>query len=115
MPIVNALAGIMVRHFETSVAWYEKVLGRPPDARPMDGLAEWKLPDGAWIQVYQDRDRAGFSSVTFQVTSFEQQLEELTAKNIHLGAMTTSDYVKTVTVKDPSGNRVVFAELAAKH
>lgn len=114
MAIVNALAGIMVTSLEPSVAWYEKLLDRPPDARPMDGLAEWKLPGGAWIQVYEDRNRAGFSSVTFQVDDFEAQVEQLKTKGISIGTTTSSDSVKTATVKDPSGNRVVFAELATQ-
>ena len=115
MAIVNAFAGIMVTHLEPSVAWYEKLLDRPPDARPMEGLAEWKLPQGAWIQVYQDRERAGFSSVTLQVTNFEEHLEHLRIREIPLGEITSSDYVKTVTISDPSGNRVVLAELTTQH
>lgn len=114
MAIVNALAGIMVTSLDTSVAWYEKVLDRPPDARPMDGLAEWKLPGGAWVQVYVDRNRAGFSSVTFEVSGFEEQIEQLKAKGISIASTTASDYVKTAMVRDPSGNRVVFAELATR-
>ena len=65
--IVNALAGIMVSDLTTAEAWYEQLLSRPADARPMEGLAEWKLADGGWIQVFQDTDRAGSSSVTFLV------------------------------------------------
>jgi hypothetical protein len=38
--IVNALAGIMVSDLTTAEAWYERLLARPADARPMDGLAE---------------------------------------------------------------------------
>jgi hypothetical protein len=113
MAIVNALAGIMVNNLDASITWYENLLGRPPDKRPMDGLAEWKLPDGAWIQVYEDKKRAGFSSVTFVVTGFETQIDQLKAKAIPIEATTDSDYVKTATVKDPSGNRVVFAELVS--
>jgi hypothetical protein len=67
MPIVSALAGIMVNNLDAAVAWYEKLLDRPADKRPMDGLAEWQMPDGGWIQVYEDKERAGFSSVTFAV------------------------------------------------
>ena len=111
MPIVNALAGIMVHDLDAAVAWYEKLLDRPPDRRPMEGLAEWRMHDGAWIQVYEDKQRAGFSSVTFAVHGFEQQLDELKAKAIPVESTTSSDYVKTATVQDPSGNRVVFAEL----
>jgi predicted enzyme related to lactoylglutathione lyase len=112
MSIVNALAGIMVLDLEPAVAWYENLLDRPPDKRPMEGLAEWRMRDGAWIQVYEDKQRAGLSSVTFAVEGFEQQLEQLKAKGVPVEATTSSDYVKTATVKDPSGNRVVFAELS---
>jgi predicted enzyme related to lactoylglutathione lyase len=111
MPIVNALAGIMVSDLTTAAAWYEQLLSRPADARPMEGLAEWKLADGGWIQVFQDTKRAGSSSVTFLVSGLDDQLAELKAKGISIERTTTSDYVKTATVTDPAGNRVVFAEL----
>jgi hypothetical protein len=71
MAIVNALAGIMVSDFTTAEAWYEQLLSRPADARPMEGLAEWKLADGGWIQVFQDTERAGSSSVTFLVSGLD--------------------------------------------
>jgi hypothetical protein len=112
MAIVNALAGIMVNNLAAAIVWYENILDRPPDTRPMEGLAEWKLHDGGWIQVYEDHERAGHSSVTFAVTGFEAHLDQLKAKAIPVEATTRSDYVKTATVRDPSGNRVVFAELA---
>ena len=78
-------------------------------------MAEWKIADGGWIQVFQDTERAGSSSVTFLVSGLDDQLSELTAKGISIERTTTSDYVKTVTVTDPAGNRVVFAEFAAQH
>lgn len=115
MVIVNALAGIMVSDLTTAEAWYEQLLDRPADSRPMDGLAEWKLANGGWIQVFQDRERAGSSSVTFLVSGLEDQLAELKAKGISVDRSTTSDYVKTATVTDPAGNRVVFAELAPQN
>jgi predicted enzyme related to lactoylglutathione lyase len=115
MVIVNALAGIMVSDLTTAEAWYEQLLDRPADSRPMDGLAEWKLANGGWIQVFEDRERAGSSSVTFLVSGLEDQLAELKAKGISVDRTTTSHYVKTATVTDPAGNRVVFAELAAQN
>jgi hypothetical protein len=115
MAIVNALAGVMVSDLTTAEAWYEQLLSRPADARPMEGLAEWKLADGGWIQVFQDRGRAGSSSVTFLVSGLDDQLAELKTKGISIEQTTTSDYVKTATVTDPAGNRVVFAEFAGQH
>ena len=61
MAILNALAGIMVSDLTTAEPWYERLLARPADSRPMEGLAEWKLADGGWIQVFQDTERAGLS------------------------------------------------------
>ena len=115
MANVNALAGIMVSDLTAAEAWYEQLLSRPADARPMQDLAEWKLADGGWIQVFQDKERAGSSSVTFLVSGLDDQVAALKAKGISIDSTTTSDYVKTATVTDPAGNRVVFAELAAQH
>ena len=109
MAIVNALAGIMVSDASVAEVWYELLLARPADSRPMEGLIEWKFPGGGWIQVFRDEVRAGSSSVTFMVPSRDDQLAELKAKGIAIDGTTTSDYVKTATVKDPAGNRVVFA------
>jgi hypothetical protein len=64
----------------------------------MEGLAEWKLANGGWIQVFQDKDRAGSSFVTFLVSGLDDQLAELKAKGISIERTTTSDYVKTATV-----------------
>jgi len=49
------------------------------------------------------------------VSDLDDQLAELKAKGISIERTTTSDYVKTATVTDPAGNRVVFAELAGEH
>lgn len=107
----------MVSDLTTAEAWYEQLLSRPADARPMDGLAEWKLADGGWIQVFQDTERAGSSSVTFLVSVLDDQLAELKAKGVSIAYhhIRLGLEVKTATVTDPAGNRVVFAELAAQH
>ena len=88
MAIVNALAEIMVNNLDAAVTWYENLLGRLPDRRPMAGLAEWKLPDGAWIQVYEDKDRAGFSSVTFALKGFEEHPCQKESRRFLLAAQT---------------------------
>ena len=62
MSIVNALAGIAVRDIDAAVQWYKQILG--PASRPMDEVAEWQLPNGGCIQVFEDGNRAGLSSVT---------------------------------------------------
>ena len=78
----------------------------------MEGL-QWNLTDGGF-KCFKT-ERAGSSSVTFLVSGLDDQLAELRAKGISIERTTTSDYVRTATVTDPAGNRVVFAELAGQH
>ena len=43
MTIEHVLAVIPVRDLSSAVLWYERLLGRPADNRPMDTLAEWQV------------------------------------------------------------------------
>ncbi|MES2476863.1 MAG: VOC family protein [Verrucomicrobiota bacterium] len=109
MNIKNALAGISVREIEAAAAWYRAVIGRPPDIRPMDGVAGWQFPGGGWVEIFEDSERAGFSTVILAVESLEQQLE-LTAK---LGIEVENKEIPSIgtvaLIRDPDGNMIVFA------
>ena len=59
MSILNALASVAVSNLQSTMGWYERLLGRPADSRPMSEVAEWKFEGGEWLQVYQAPDRAG--------------------------------------------------------
>ena len=59
--IDRVLAGIAVNNFVSALTWYERLLGRPADAAPMEGLAEWHFSEHGGIQPIHDEDRAGLS------------------------------------------------------
>ncbi len=52
MTITNALAGIAVFNIDESLAWYQQLLGRPPDRTPQETVAEWEFANGCGIQVF---------------------------------------------------------------
>ena len=110
MSIRNALAGIAVRDLEASINWYARLLGRAPDSRPMDGLAEWEFPSGGWIQVFQDRARAGSSSVTLADDDVGSRIADLLSKGIPIESKSEGPAVSLATITDLDGNRIVFAE-----
>ena len=109
MKITDVLAGIMTRDHKAASAWYEKLFDRPADATPMEGLAEWYFENGVF-QLVQDEERAGASSITFIVASRDDIRDELEAKAIPAGPTTETGFVKTLTINDPEGNRMTFAE-----
>lgn len=108
--ITNALAGVAVRDLADAVGWYERLLGRPPDARPMSEVAEWKFAKGGWIQVFEDPERAGHSAVTLVEGSLDEQLSDLEAMGIAVESSTDTDSVRTAIVVDPDGNQLVLAQ-----
>ena len=113
MGVANVLAGVAVSDLETSFDWYEKVLKRPADTRPMSEVAEWHFPGGGWLQVFRDEQRAGSSSVTFAVQDLDDELRGLRNQGIPIGRTTDTDIVRTATVTDPDGNQIVFAQAKA--
>jgi hypothetical protein len=44
----RVLAGVAVADLDAALPSYERLFGRPADAPPMEGLAEWHVTSGAW-------------------------------------------------------------------
>jgi predicted enzyme related to lactoylglutathione lyase len=110
MAIRNVLAGVAVKDLDAATAWYSKLIGRPPQSRPMAEVAEWEFARGGWLQVFEDAERAGSSSVTFAEDDLDERLAELKSLGIVIGQTTDSDYVRTAIIADPDGNQLVFAQ-----
>lgn len=108
MPITNALAGVAVENIGAAITYYERLFGRPADARPLSDVAEWKFSTGGWVQVFTDADRAGSSLVTLIVDDLSDLLEELATQGIKPIARRNGDFAKTAIFRDPDGNQIVF-------
>ena len=109
--ITDVLPGVAVTDFETALPWYEKLFGRPADDRPMEGLAEW-LFGGARLQLVEDSDRAGKSTVTLVLDHIKAYYKELDERGLTPEALdeTTSDKVLFSFIADPEGNRIALVE-----
>jgi hypothetical protein len=55
MSIDNALASVPVNNLQAAVAWYEKILERPADSRPMPEVVEWKRRMAAGLSTGRAR------------------------------------------------------------
>lgn len=111
MSVAKVLAVVPVADFDAAVAWYERFLGRPADARPMPGLADWHITDSAWVQVFRDPDRAGSTLLNFAVYDLSTHVAELATRGITAGEVTTTDKnAKLAPVTDPEGNTIALIE-----
>jgi hypothetical protein len=108
--IKNVLAFTAVRDIDEAVRFYRMLLGREPDARPMEGLAEWKFEGGGWLQVNENRVLAGRSSVTLVETDMSERMSMLTRAGIKPRSFMQGEAVSVIIIVDPDGNQVVFAQ-----
>ena len=110
MPLKNALAFIAVREVEASTRWYRMLLGREPDTQPMKGLVEWQFEAGGWLQVNENKQLAGRSSVTLVETDLDNRINKLKKAGIEPKSVMRGEQVSVVIITDPDGNQVVFAQ-----
>ena len=110
MSIENAIASIAVRSLADAVRWYEALLRRAPDSRPMPEVAEWKFPRGGWLQVYQAPERAGNGSVTLAVSDLDEIAAHVRKIGAKVDGMPATEKVRTLMILDPDGNHVAFAQ-----
>jgi predicted enzyme related to lactoylglutathione lyase len=111
MQIVNVLAVLMVDDFVTAAAWYERLFDRGPDRRPMATCAEWQLGPGGSIQVFQEADQAGGTTVVLGVDDVDAHVTHLTGRGFVLHVFDTPDgQFRRAAIQDPAGNTVMLGQ-----
>jgi catechol 2,3-dioxygenase-like lactoylglutathione lyase family enzyme len=110
LTITNALAGIAVDDITEALEFYERLFGRPADARPMSDIGEWKLPGGGWVQIIADSDRAGASTLTLIVDDLAEELGRLNLHGLTPVAKSMGDFFKTAKFRDGDGNQIIFSQ-----
>lgn len=111
MQINQVLPVVPVRDIESAVEWYEKLLGRPADARPMESLADWTITDTSTLQVFHDPANAGHAAVNFSIPSVDHADKALRDRGLVPGDLVeVSQYVRILPITDPDGNTITLLE-----
>ncbi len=111
--IEHLFAGIPVTDRDAAAAWYERLLGRPPDLVPNDREAAWRLTDNGWICLYDDAEPPGSAPHTLLVSDLDMFLAGVIERGIVPGpveAITQS--VRQSVITDPDGNRLKVGQVA---
>ena len=109
--ITELFSGLAVSDRDASVAWYERLFGRPPDFFPNDDEAVWQLAGSGWAYVVRDPARVGKGLLTLLVDDLEAHVAELAGRDLAPGAIETiPGVVRTSEIADPDGNTIKFAE-----
>jgi hypothetical protein len=109
MSIETIFANVSCSDLLVSTAWYERLFGKAPTRRPMQGLVEWQLTESAEMQLHEAKEHAGHSTLTLGVMPIEPERERLVAAGLVPGPVELADDFFIVRLRDPDRNLVVLA------
>lgn len=110
MPITDLIAGVPVSDLELSVEWYTRFFGREPDLRAGDEIL-WDVVENATLFIEPNATQAGSGRITFAVAGLDGLVEHLAGQDIRHGPIETyPNGVRHVSIPDPDGNAIAFAE-----
>lgn len=110
MHLERVFAVACVSDLDRSVPWYAALIGRDPDDRPMEGLAQWRVGDRAGLQLVLDAGKSGRSLLTIVTPEIAGARRQLAAAGIELEPDLQGDFGLLAQVSDPDGNRITLAE-----
>ena len=73
MSIEYVFAGLAVTRLDAGIDWYQRLLGKPPDMRPNEREATWRVAQTASVYIVADAGRAGHSAVTMFVDDLRRR------------------------------------------
>jgi catechol 2,3-dioxygenase-like lactoylglutathione lyase family enzyme len=113
MTVEYVFAGVAVTDLEAAIAWYERLLGRPPDVRPNEREAMWRLAEMASVYLIADADGAGHAALTLFVDDLDRELAAISQGGIPTGEVQTAPGLfRKTTLSDPDGNVIQLGQTA---
>lgn len=113
MPILHVFAGIPTADFASSLPWYERFFGRPPDRFPTEGEAVWQLTETGHVYLVADAGRAGHSLLTLIVDDLDERVQALAGRGIASELEAMPGVGRRAKVVDPDGNAIALAQLVS--
>lgn len=112
---VDLFAGFPVRDYSPSLAWYERLLGRPPIFYPNEIEAVWELAEHRYIFIKALPESAGHAYNLFFLSNLETFIAQITARGLTAAAdEILPNNLRKVIFRDPDGNEVGFAGTRVK-
>src|SRR4051812_11916230 len=103
---MDLFAGVPVRDYAASVAWYERLLGGPPSFLSNDTEAVWELADHRYVFIEVRPEHAVH---TVFVGDFDARISQIAKRGLKpTEQVTYTNGVRKATFRDPDGNEIGF-------
>ncbi|MCA0987557.1 VOC family protein [Guptibacillus algicola] len=108
---------VRVSDMTEGISWYSGLFARKPDFAPHNGIVEWEIFPGSWLQLAEGTPAVGSGPLRWGVEDIEAERERVMKRlNVsHFEIHSREEVpVKWGTFEDPWGNRVGFYEYLNK-
>ena len=107
-------ASVPVADLARSAAWYELVLGRPPEIEVNENELMWRIVDAGWLYLVVDPDRAGDTVVSLAVRDLDAAVAELGRRGVQIARREIiAGAGRKAWLVDPDGNEIAVIEVLA--
>jgi len=105
----DLFAGIQVRDYPASVAWYGRLFGAAPSFLPTDGEAVWQLGEHCFVFIELKPEHAGHARHLLFVDDLDTRVAQIADRGLRPAEQETLPKgVRRVTYRDADGNEFSF-------
>lgn len=113
MPIrnfVSTLPALTVPDLAAVQEWYVALLGEATVV-PDEGVLEWEVAPGHWIQLAEEKGHECAGSVIVETADVAELHASLLSEGFEVGDIVDYEVVKFAELTDPAGNTLQFVEV----
>jgi lactoylglutathione lyase len=104
MRTTSVTTGLPVRDLGAAQAWYADLLEHEHELEPAEGLAEFEVHPGSWLQLVEGDDQPAFR---IGVPDIEVTRDRLLGRGIDVSPIeTVQGVVRYCDFRDPDGNQL---------
>lgn len=103
------LAALPSSNMSRTEAFFERLIGRPVDERPMPVLAQWSWGSST-LQIVDDAQRAGGGLATIIVPDMRAALDGARARGVSIDSSDGTVVASVAVIEDPDGNQLTIVQ-----
>ncbi|MBA2952558.1 VOC family protein [Nocardioides sp. MAH-18] len=103
---IDLFAGVPVTDYARSVAWMERLLGRPADFVAHETECVWDVAEHRSVYVVQYPEHAGHTMLMLFLSDLEGHLAEAAGRGLEPDRIEVYGAVRKAVFLDPDGNEI---------
>ncbi|HJV04616.1 MAG TPA: VOC family protein [Actinomycetota bacterium] len=101
----SVTVGIPVADLEEAIRWYTRLLDAGSDIEPVEGVVEFEVRDGFWLQLFEGAGGSGEAVIRLGVLDIDAARERLVGIGLEVGEIERiPNVIAFCDLMDPWGN-----------